>query len=467
MKLNRIRGKKEKANQKGAILLMLALMIIPLIGLGALAMDIALLHLKAKEVRNVATLAALAGIKRFTMKNPTLAAIQTTAQQTALQNSIRLNETQNDAVIVNAVDVQLGKYNLNTEIFTPVSDVRDPAANAVRVQIRMGEGSNAPFSFQLARALGMTGRYAWEEEGLAAFGRKHIVVALDMSGSMDDAINSYPPYVPDPLVYCPTTTMVDPGQRNFLLSPKSNFDAVECLGGKPQPIYSIFEITRDTLLANKLFDYYYRAGLVAYGTKAFTYVDLDVDNNKNAVKDAITNQALNYWDNYRINQDPSAFVPGQGQIFPGGDDPLNTLGTGRTGFTNIGKAIELSRYMINRVTAEAGAQSLNMIVLLSDGVPNCSEAGICGNYDENKLAGFNYAIKQAKAAKDDRIVIHAVYFDQAQETSKCVQTPGYQVLYEVAYRANGKSYCARDLSHLTTIFNQLSELPPFVIVENP
>ena len=176
-------------------------------------------------MQNAADLSAEAALKRFSSRTfvfPTWNLIFDVAQSTAEENSMRLNNTNvtrsncgslsstNNRTLQNPVqiapsDVEMGIYNFDTSTFTansPSTDTRTPGTNAVRVSVRMGQGSNTPFVFRLARVLGFTDEQIWTRTAIAAAGARSYAIALDTSSSMDDATSSYPFLAPVPANQC-------------------------------------------------------------------------------------------------------------------------------------------------------------------------------------------------------------------------------------------------------------------------
>lgn len=475
------------------------MLLIPLIGAAALAMDLSFAYLVTLEMQNAADLTALAGVKRLAMQNASYDAVYNAARVTAEKNTIRMNQTTvqrnenifgipcgqqtlRNSVILEEEDVDVGIYNFENGGFTTVDNIDTPGTNAVRSVVRQSPGGNQPFSFQLARIFGLD-QMLFRRQAIASYGRRHIVIALDISSSMDDF--SYPhfctdsrtcvPTNPSPTVLaagnCPTADEFHdaPEERNFRIAPKALDDPNNCLGGLPQPIYNVFEVTRDTLLENQLFDAYYRVGLVLYGSAATELVSLDTDENKVDLQNFLTNEGLNYWQSYSDSQDPLLFNPGGGQIFPGGDDPLGEVGE-RTGYTNIFGAIRRIRLMLNQADEETNTRLVSTAVLLSDGVANCDRRGRCADNTAGRARGINHAIQESRVAARDGIVLHTVYFATSEPCfsfrgQRFTMAEGYRTLIRISSATGGQAFCAQNIGQLGTIFDNIRQQPPFVLVE--
>jgi len=108
-------GRKMR-DQKGASVILVALMMVVFISLGALAVDLAHLYLVRNELQNAADAGALAGARFLYNGNGT--EVNVNANQIALNAAIA-NQSEKVAVEVNAGDVQRGHWTFKNRTFTP------------------------------------------------------------------------------------------------------------------------------------------------------------------------------------------------------------------------------------------------------------------------------------------------------------------------------------------------------------
>jgi hypothetical protein len=108
--------------QRGAVLVLMAVLLIVLIGVAALAIDLGHLFVVKNELQNAADAGALAGAQAlYADPDPKIAGtiVKTGANAIARETAI-LNLSEKLAVEVNlASDVQRGHYNMNTKVFSP------------------------------------------------------------------------------------------------------------------------------------------------------------------------------------------------------------------------------------------------------------------------------------------------------------------------------------------------------------
>ncbi|MBN1687697.1 MAG: hypothetical protein JW893_01205 [Candidatus Omnitrophica bacterium] len=501
-----------KKKEKGAIIVLFALMLPVLIGAAGLAIDLGLAYLITTELQNAADMAALSGARRMTevLFNNNYAVGQKKQEiNRIIENMMKLNTIRfSGEVEMNpAQDVRFGLWtppNLDdgTPGFFQEKNIQnDPGnVNAVEVTIRQGSGAqrNEPFSWRLARVLGLTSDATFQRTAIAMASVRRIVFALDLSNSMDN--ETYPGQPPN----CPGATIFDPSERIFIFAPKSEYDAAECLGGPPQPAWDVLETTHDFIVDpnNHLFNRFYGIGLVVYGSIASQRIPagnntVTANENKNDVITEI-DSILNNWNNYKDAEgnlitgypawNPDMPYPGDplGQDDPNDYIPDDYYYWGDWGFTNIGHAIKVSINMLALGGASQQDAHVNQIILLSDGMATCKEndpptvndCAWCdrtappGSYNEctaGELQLLNlapdYALRMAQEAANQNITIHTIYFNEGCDTGDVTEPEAYELMARIAEITGGKYFCSANASQLQQSFNVLNEESPFALVE--
>jgi len=142
--------------QRGSVIILFALSLFVLIGIGALAIDIGFLHTTRSELQNVADAAALAGARYLGAEYAKLmpsqmgthaftheevfAVIQAVAQQ---------NEAAKESISINSEDVIIGLWNVEESVDDISPTLVGP--DAVRVIARRDSNENGSISTFLAR----------------------------------------------------------------------------------------------------------------------------------------------------------------------------------------------------------------------------------------------------------------------------------------------------------------------------
>ena len=508
-------------NQKGTIFIVAGLSLLPLMGIAALATDVGLAYLYNTQLTQAGDLSALAGIKIMAKKG---SPVDINLVRSIVSETATMNPVQKDtSVYLNpaaGADIDLGNYSFVTEEFTDVPDGdvnSNTAVNAIRVTVRMEPGANSPYTFKLANALAnlthqTVDALELEANSVATFGISNTVITMDISGSMDD--RNYLPRetCPDAILDAYLISIGQPTRArgfSFLAThePPNKLPDSGCItnpdggyGGAymPQPITDVFEATRDVLLENKLFNTFYRAGLVVYDSNAYVPDPASPSvglhhtnvNNKDDLKTRIT-LALETWRDYALGNRAaptlSDIQSSNGSLFPfpGGPDYPNT------GHTNIGDAIQLSVSQIVAANTATNTKASDLVILLSDGAPNCYRDGgnlycnrcpdvwwnfFCSVSNEFKKSIVDtysraWAMEMADNAKANQVVIHSVYFETnpAETCDKNNPSEGFQVLEDVAEVTGGQAFCAtrvdcEDSDCLKKIFEDLSNAKLFVLV---
>ena len=149
-------------NSRGAVAVMVAIMLTVLLAMAAAALDIGHALVARNELQNSADAGALAGARALGVlyEGMTPAAMGTyqlsggdaATITTAVQTTAVLNAAAGVNVTVNAGDVQIGLWNSATRTMTPT--VNQP--RSVRVITRRDGTANGPISTFLAGVIGMT-----------------------------------------------------------------------------------------------------------------------------------------------------------------------------------------------------------------------------------------------------------------------------------------------------------------------
>src|SRR6185503_6476445 len=149
-------------NSRGAVAVMVAIMLTVLLAMAAAALDIGHALVARNELQNSADAGALAGARALGVlyEGMTPAAMGTyqlsggdaATIMTAVQSTAVLNAAAGVNVTVNAGDVQIGLWNSATRTMTPT--VNQP--RSVRVITRRDGTANGPISTFLAGVIGMT-----------------------------------------------------------------------------------------------------------------------------------------------------------------------------------------------------------------------------------------------------------------------------------------------------------------------
>jgi len=149
-------------NSRGAVAVMVAIMLTVLLAMAAAALDIGHALVARNELQNSADAGALAGARALGIlyEGMTPAAMGTyqlsggdaATITTAVQTTAVLNAAAGVNVTVNAGDVQIGLWNSATRTMTPT--VNQP--RSVRVITRRDGTANGPISTFLAGVIGMT-----------------------------------------------------------------------------------------------------------------------------------------------------------------------------------------------------------------------------------------------------------------------------------------------------------------------
>ncbi len=154
--------------RRGAILVLAALLLIVIFGITAFVVDAGHMSLTATQLQNAADAAALAGVMQLPQG--------TTAAVAEVQSTATENNAAGAPVTIATSDIEFGKFDTATRIFTP----NDSTVNALRVTARLHD---QPYLF--APVLGY-GKYSQSRSAIAMLTPRDIAFVVDLSGSMND-----------------------------------------------------------------------------------------------------------------------------------------------------------------------------------------------------------------------------------------------------------------------------------------
>jgi Mg-chelatase subunit ChlD len=168
----RLCGRRALRHRRGSVLILSAASMTVLIGIGALAVDLAyLLEIRA-ELQNSADAVALAAASGLTVGQ---AESRIRAQQYA-----NLNPVLKQPLTVNPADVTFGQWDFLTGRFIPTG----VSPNAVRIKVALHDTTNSQQLF-LAPVLGFK-QADVSAKATASLSNRNLMVVLDRSGSMND-----------------------------------------------------------------------------------------------------------------------------------------------------------------------------------------------------------------------------------------------------------------------------------------
>jgi Flp pilus assembly protein TadG len=469
--------KRKAGNQKGSVLVMVAFALIPLIGVTALAVDLGRAYMYRARLQNIADLASLAAVKAYANSDRTSpnspVYVRDVVKQTAQMNPIPGQS--GDATIIDA-DIITGTYDVNAKTFTNKA-FSDVSVNAVQVSIEQGANGNLPLSFSFGRVLGVN-EMNLEATSTSMVGERIIVLAVDMSSSMAYGRNENEGYKRLSRCLAPgiPPPYNDDARRYFSgpnALPQMAFDATACLGGLPQPAYDVFDISLPGLLNNEIFQSSYRLSFIDYGNDATVRVPMAFENKVQAQTEFT--ETVIYWDQL-LAGGPAAF--NAAKINVGGPNPP------ATGYTNIPDALEEAILQISLANVNLGSKSSNLIILISDGVPNCVKGyePVCNNNAEYKTASKAADMELANQASAGGTTILAIYIgtpppvcpegmtqddcDDLFNAWEAENNEGYSHMREVAEATpNGKAFFVSSVGEMNAVLQRtVLAKPPFVNV---
>lgn len=469
--------------------------LLPLLGMAALAVDIGMIYVAQNQLRRATDMGTLAGVKKYGMD---IGSADIAEIQQAVAMTVERNNLFNDAQFtMNAANVALGTYDTDTEVFT-VRNLPDPNINAMEFQIDQ-PSNTLPYTLLFLNLISPQ-TFTLQQRSMAMFGERLVNLVYDNSVSMQFgtyiAVLNDCSTRADNLPYPYDTTY----RRLFKYLPDSAYDSDTCLGGLPEPATTLLTTTRDVLLQNDMFNGFYRLGLILYGTTATNHITLENRNNVDEVETLI-DDVLSEWANW-ANQPYTDWrdIPTQNvynmEFFPGGFDP-----TGEDGSNNNGQGQGNSRptggtnIIAGLAESEAEMSSFNLphsvriSILLSDGLPTCTQPDGSDCVARNHPTAFGDTIDFADNQLGNDHMVHTIYLgrdapqliipegsslaESLQRLLRFVQnwndwynetTAGIALMQNVASVTNGQFFYANNPSALEEIFRDLENQPAFVLV---
>ena len=229
---------------RGAVAVIVAIMMVVLLSFGALALDISNAMIARNELQNVADASALAGARQlgviyqalpqgtpyttYVLSNPS--AVVGAATSVALANQAR-----QVAITLNAADIVIGVWNSGPRTLTP----GNVGATGVRVTAHRDASANGPVATWLAGIMGInsmnvvaTGTAALTGTGVLLPGEANAPFGLD------ELIFNNPAYCGTPIQFYPTNNPPSgcAGWQTFLESPpNANTERQIVQGLTPNP----------------------------------------------------------------------------------------------------------------------------------------------------------------------------------------------------------------------------------------
>lgn len=190
-----------RSNERGAVIVLVAVMLVMLIGFASLVIDIGKLYKVRGELQNASDSAAHAGATELDRTAAGIARAREAAREYA-----RLHFADQAPVEIDDADIIFGHWNSQTRVFVPLgSDPINPAiVNAVRVIDRREDASGNPVVLHLARLMGHTRADVRSD-------------AIAVSGG-PDAECGFPMVVPD----CSLDEAIDEGTCDYCMTYQDN-----------------------------------------------------------------------------------------------------------------------------------------------------------------------------------------------------------------------------------------------------
>ena len=150
--------KSYRKGNRGAVIVVVAIVMIVLLGIAALAVDIGYVAVTKNELQNIADAAALAGARELSRQYPEDYVAQQafiadrTLVLAIIQDVASKNRAANMAISINPADVVIGRWDLATSTMS-AENLLQPTA--VSVVARRDETANTAINTFFARVLGV------------------------------------------------------------------------------------------------------------------------------------------------------------------------------------------------------------------------------------------------------------------------------------------------------------------------
>lgn len=199
-------------DERGATAVIVAIMIVVLLGFGALALDISNAMIARNELQNVADAAALAGARQIGVLYQALPqgtpytghTINPNVVYTAATGVASQNQARQVAVAVNIADIQIGVWNSTTRTLAPITNT---GATGVRVTARRDGSANGPVATWLAGVMGINSMNVVATATAALTGTGVLLPGeANAPFGLDELIFTNPAYCGTPIQFYPTNS---------------------------------------------------------------------------------------------------------------------------------------------------------------------------------------------------------------------------------------------------------------------
>lgn len=197
-------------DDRGAVAVIVAILIVVLFGFAALALDISNAMIARNELQNVADGAALAGAREIGLIYKALPqgtpytgyTISPGVVYAAVTGVASQNQARQVAISINAADITIGVWNSTTRTLGPITNT---GATAVRVTARRDGGANGPVATWLAGVMGINSMNVTATATAALTGTGVLVPGeANAPFGLDELIFNNPAYCGTPIQFYPT-----------------------------------------------------------------------------------------------------------------------------------------------------------------------------------------------------------------------------------------------------------------------
>jgi Flp pilus assembly protein TadG len=238
---------------RGAVAVIVAIMIVVLLSFGALALDISNAMIARNELQNVADASALAGVRQLGVVYAALPAgtpyttyvlSDPSAVVNAATNVALANQARQVAIALNPTDIVIGVWNSGPRTLTP----GNVGATGVTVTARRDGGANGPVATWLAGMMGINSMNVVATATAALTGTGILLPGeANAPFGLDELIFNNPAYCGTPIQFYPTNNPPSgcAGWQTFDQSPpnaNTERDIVQGLTPNP-PTYVAPQIT--------------------------------------------------------------------------------------------------------------------------------------------------------------------------------------------------------------------------------
>ena len=235
---------KRAGNERGAVVVIVAIMLVAFMGIGALALDVSNALVARNELQNVADGAALAGARQIGViyqglpqgtPYTTYVLSDTTAVVGAVTGVAINNTARQVSVGINNSDIVFGVWDSTTRTLTP----GNVGVTAVRVTARRDASANGPVATWLAGVLGVSSMSVVTTATAALTGTGVLLPGeANAPFGLDEMIFTNPAYCGTPIQFYPTNNPPTgcAGWHTFVSSPpNANTNRQQINGLIPNP----------------------------------------------------------------------------------------------------------------------------------------------------------------------------------------------------------------------------------------